>query len=308
VGGGDGGRSPIDHERWYLNDQREFLLRSIEDAEREHDAGDLARDDFDVLMTRDRTRLAEVEAELEALGPDQTTAATAAAAAAAAASASAVEPEAPTRRRLGTWRRVGVVVSCLLILTGAVILVDHALNPAVPGQASSGSITESKAQQIEFQLDEAVTLNNDGEAVPALQLYDKVLSEDPDDPQALAASGWLEWNAGNADRKPLLIDAGRKAETKAIRLAPSFYAGHLYLGLIMFNQDHNAGGAVEQFTKFLSDSLPTGELPSVAGLIAPAYKQANVPLPAKLAAALPVTTTTTTTTTTKPGTPSTSAP
>jgi hypothetical protein len=124
-----------------------------------------------------------------------------------------------------------------------------------------------------------------------------VLSEDPNDPQALAASGWLEWNYGNADRKPLLVQAGRKAEMKAIRLAPTYYPGHLYLGLIIFNQDHNAGGAIEQFTKFIADSPPKAELQSVAGLIAPAYTQANVPLPAKLAAVLPATTTTTTTTT-----------
>ena len=57
-------------ERWYLNDEREFLLRSIDDAERERGAGDLSDADYEVLVARDRTRLAEVEAELAALGPD----------------------------------------------------------------------------------------------------------------------------------------------------------------------------------------------------------------------------------------------
>jgi len=283
--GSDSGRTAEDQERWNLNDQREFLLRSIDDADREHSAGDLAQEDYDVLVLRDRTRLAEVEAELAALGPERS-------------EDVPVAPleEAPRRRRLGNWRRVGVLVSCLLILTGAVILVNHALNPALPGQVSSGSITDSKVQQIALELEEAVVLNNDGEAVPALQLYYKVLSEDPDDPVALAASGWLEWNYGNADRKPILVRAGRQAEMKAIRVAPTYFAGHLYLGLILFNQDHNASGAVEQFTKFLADNPSKKELTSVAALVVPAYTQAKVPLPAPLAAAVPTTTTPTTTT------------
>ena len=45
-------------------------MRSIDDAEREHDAGDLSEADYDVLVARDRSRLAEVEAELAALGPE----------------------------------------------------------------------------------------------------------------------------------------------------------------------------------------------------------------------------------------------
>ena len=53
-------------------------------------------------------------------------------------------------------------------------------------------------QLIEQQLSAADVLNNNGQAVQALQLYDKVLSEDPTDPDALAASGWLEWNYGTA--------------------------------------------------------------------------------------------------------------
>ena len=150
----------------------------------------------------------------------------------------------------------------LLIVAGAVILVDHALSPALPGQAPSGSITESKEQLIEEQLAEAVLLNNEGKAVPALQLYNKVLAEDPDDPVALAASGWLEWNYGSAGKSPAIIAAGRKAEEKAMRLAPTYWAGQLFLGLILFNQDHNATGAVGEFTNFLADSPPKEDVAS----------------------------------------------
>jgi hypothetical protein len=291
--GGDGGGTADEQDRWFLNDQREFLLRSIDDAEREYDAGDLAKADFDVLIVRDRTRLAEVDAELAALGPERSEGAIPIA-----------EPEvAPVRRRYSNWRRAGMVVACLFIAAGALILVDHALNPAAPGQPSSGSTPESKTELIAAQLAEAVILNDDGEGVPALQLYQKVLSEDPGDPVALAASGWLEWNYGNAARSGTVMSAGRSAEQKAIRLAPTYYAGHLFLGLIIFNQDHDATGAIGQFTKFLADSPPTVEVTSFAAQVIPAYTQAKMSIPAQLAAALATTTPTSTTTA-----PSTSTP
>ena len=59
---------PAADERWYLTDEREFLRRSLEDADREHEAGDLSDEDHAVLVARDTARLAEVEAELAALG------------------------------------------------------------------------------------------------------------------------------------------------------------------------------------------------------------------------------------------------
>jgi tetratricopeptide (TPR) repeat protein len=275
---------PSEDERWYLDDEREFLIRSLDDAGREHDAGDLTDDDFAVLTTRDRRRLAEVERELAALGVDL------------AALEVAGHPDSgggPVKDgqvgdgQLGPWsgwRRIGIIAACFLVLAGVVILVVHAVTPRLPGQATSGSITASKQQLIEQQLAGALSLNNAGNAVGALKLYDKVLAEDPDDPQALAASGFIDWNYGSAGGSTSLESAGRKAEEKAIRAAPTFYAGHLFLGLILFNQDHNAAAAVKQFNLFLSDSSPTGEVASVASLIRGAYTQAGVAVPAALAA------------------------
>jgi tetratricopeptide (TPR) repeat protein len=292
--GGGAGQADREQERWFLNDQRDFLLRSIDDAAREHDAGDLATADYDVLRRRDETRLAEVEADLAALGP-------------VTADPAVPEPEpgpVVPRSRRSTWRLVGIVATSLLILLGAGILVNHAVNPALPGQAVSGSITQSKEQQIEGELQQAAILNNNGNAAGALQLYDRILADDPDDPVALAASGWVEWNVGEKARSATLMKSGRRNEQKAIRLAPTYYAGHLFYGLILFNQDDNTTGAITQFTKLLAESPPKAELASVAPLVASAYNAAKVPLPAALSAAIPTTTTTTAT----PTTPTTSAP
>jgi tetratricopeptide (TPR) repeat protein len=269
-------------ERWYLDDEREFLLRSIDDAARERDAGDLSDSDYDVLVLRDRSRLAEVEAELAALGPELP------------ADAVPDSPDVPPRRRYGRWRRIGIVVACGFIVAGAVILVDHALSPALPGQAPSGTVTLTKAQQIEDQLAAAALLAQDGEAQQALVLYNKVLIEDPDDPDALAAGGWLEWNAGVTGKSAAVEQAGRQSEEKAVRVAPGFYGGHLYLGLILLDQDDNASGAITQFTAFLKDGPSTTEVKNFASQIAPAWTQMHEPLPASLAAVATSTSTTTT--------------
>jgi hypothetical protein len=276
-----------DDDRWYLNDEREFLHRSLDDARREHEAGDLTDEDFEVLSARDHKRLSDVEAELAALGPAHhdpvddadTETDTERADAAEGAEASAR----PLTRRMA-FRRVGIIAAVFLIIAGAVILVDHAINPRLPGQASSGGITQTKQQLIEQQLSEALTLNNGGKVDQALSLYAKVLGEDPDDPQALAATGWLEWNYGTAGDSPTLEASGRKNEEKAVRVAPSFYGGHLFLGLIELNQDHNATGAVAQFNDFLVDNPPPGQITADASLLRVAYTEAGVPVPALLAA------------------------
>jgi tetratricopeptide (TPR) repeat protein len=268
-----GARAPGDDARWFLNDQREFLIRSIADAEAEHDAGDLTEEDFALLVARDRGTLAEVEAALGelALLPEEAESPAGTSPAAAAASA-------PRSH----WRLVGILASCALILVGVLILVDHALSNRLPGQAVSGGITQTRAQLIEQQLAQASTLYNGGQTTEALSLYEKVLTEDPTDPTALAQSGWLEWNAGASDKQPSLEALGRKVEQRTIRVAPTFYGGHLYLGLILLYQDNNPKGAVVQFDKFLNEVPPAALVQAVAPKIRDAYTAVGLPVPAEL--------------------------
>ncbi len=263
-------RSP-DDERWYLTDEREFLRRSLADADREHAAGDLSDEDHAVLVGRDRSRLAEVETELAAL--------------VAPASSASADPERPPaaqaeRSPLPLWRRVGIVGACLLIAAGAVILVTHFVQARQPGQASSGSVSLSQAQLIEQQLQQAAVLNDKGSTKAALELYDKVLSEDPSNPAALAYAGFLQWNVGSTAHVASLVRIGRAEIETSVRDSPTYYQGHLFYGLVLENQDHDHAAAVAQFNDFLADDPPAAEVPQAAPLVAPAYEGAGVPLPA----------------------------
>jgi hypothetical protein len=277
------GEHPVENrndERWFLSDQREFLLRSLEDAAREHEAGDLSEEDHAVLVARDSARLAEVEAELAALGPapesvrrpptdggDEAT-----------ESGGAAE-EAATRAPMARWRKLAIVGCCLLIVLGAGLLVSHFGQPAQPGQPLTGTIAQSQQQLIEQQLDEALQANNRGDVGTALNLYDKVLSEDPSDPNALAYGGYLEWNIGSTSHVANLVKIGRAEIEKAVADAPSNPEAHLFDGLVLANQDHDYAGAVEQFNDYLADGAPVAQTPKVSADVALSYKAVGQPLP-----------------------------
>ena len=200
---------------------------------------------------------------------------------------------------MARWRKVGIVVSCLLIAFGVVILVVHFVQSRQPGQASSGGITVSQAQQIEQQLAQAASLASAGGTKndqAALVIYNNVLSTDPANPAALAGAGWLMWNLGESSHLAGYIEDGRSEVARAVRVAPTYYQGHLFLGLILANQDHDNAAAVVQFDEFLADNPPADELPVVAPDVDPSYLAVGKPVPAALAASA-------TTTTTKPSTP-----
>ena len=233
----------------------------------------------------DRARLAEVEGALAALD--------AATPARASPPTGAPRSERATSERIpmAWWRRIGIVAACLLIAFGAVLLVVHFVQARQPGQASSGSVTVSQAQLIEQQLQHADTLNQQGSTKAALELYDKVLSEDPSNPAALAYAGFLQWNVGTTAHVASLVRIGRAEIETAIKDAPSYYQAHLFDGLVLENQDHNHAAAVAQFNDFLHDAPPTAELSEAAPLVSGAYTAAGVALPAAFSSATSTTTT-----------------
>lgn len=260
-------------DRWFLADEREFLLRSLNDADLEHAAGDLSDEDFAVLVTRDRARLAEVEAELAAVEPAEP-------AQTVRAVGVAEDGSEATRPPMVWWRKLGIVVSCLFILVGAALLVSHFIQPAQPGQPVTGTVSTSQEQLIEQQDAEALQDNSAGETGTALNLYDKVLSEDPSDPAALGQGGFLEWNLGTQNHVADLVKIGTAEIAKAVKVAPDFYLWHLFEGEVLADQDHDPAAAVIQFNEYLADGPPAGEAPKVAADAAPAYKALGLPLPA----------------------------
>ena len=283
--------SPVSSDRWRLEDEREFLVRSLDDAELEHRAGDLSTDDFEALRRRDRSRLEEVEASLAALEPatgieqaGTEQARTGQAVGARSIADAAGSPAAPPRRRRRWWL---VVVGVGAIAAGAVLLVLRLLAPQLPGQSISGSVDLNASQRIEQELAQATVLANEGTKASitrALAVYQQVLADEPNQPQALAEMGWLEWQAGAADDKPSLVIEGKAMVQRSLKVKPYDYAARFFLGTILLKQG-DAAGAVVQYRAFLAEGPPAREVTTAAPLVRQAFTAARLPLPPGVPAA-----------------------
>jgi tetratricopeptide (TPR) repeat protein len=142
-------------------DQREFLLRSLEDLEREHDAGDLD------------------DADYRALKDDYT-----------ARAAAVLRAERSSPVRSGRGRRGLVALAAVLAFAAvAGVFVAQASGRRDPGDTVTGDITQS----ITEKLNEAGQCFATGDADCAIELYDEVLDEQPANAEALTYKGWAQY-------------------------------------------------------------------------------------------------------------------
>jgi len=269
----DKSEDSTDEARWRLEDQRDFLVRSLADLGAEHDAGDIEQRDFDALRRRDEERLAAVEAELADL--------------ARRVAAASKEPDPAARRvpRARSRRRPRwlAVVAVVALCAGTTLLVVKLASPRLPGQPITGSAAQNLAQTVQTQLAQATVLVNAGTATSlnqALALYERVLQEDPNQPQALAETGWLEWEAGYSQGRVDLEKAGRALVQRSLKVQPNDFGAHEQLGTIDLEQSHDASSAVTQYRAFLAEHPPKAQIAAAAHLIGEAFAEAGQPLPA----------------------------
>ncbi len=166
-------------ERAELEEQRDFLLASLDDLDREHDAGDL--DDTDHRALRD-DYTARAAAVLRALDDERQ------------ATSVAGHAEAPRR---GVGRRVAVVLAVVAFAALAGVLVAQTSGTRKPGESASGAgaIPQTAATQAQacIALTEAALRSEQDlptKGVDALRCYDKVLQSAPGNPVAHAYRGW----------------------------------------------------------------------------------------------------------------------
>jgi cytochrome c-type biogenesis protein CcmH len=306
-GGGGGGGADDGLTPGMAEERRNFLVRSLADADAEYLAGDLSDQDYLALRQRDMVRLAALDARAPATAGSGGTAtlatagsggtatlATAGASlavedrvddgAAAGEDAEADDAPAPTaRRRLrrSTWF---LVIGCACLAAALIVAVVSFASNRAPGQSITGTFAQSPTQQIEETLAQAATDENQGEAGQAAQLYQSVLDKHPDNEVALAQLGWLEYQTGEQGNSASLIADARAKLDRSVALDPGDYAARLYLGTLLLQRDGNAAGAVAQYQRFLADSPPAALLAQAAPEIRAAYTQAGEPVPASVPA------------------------
>jgi len=212
-----------------LRDEIALREASLADARRELDAGDLSREDYEAIATRERAAIEHLRTGLDDLARES------------------VAPVAPRRRRK-RWLVVSLV--CFALAVGAVLW--SAVAPRQAGNSITGSLALGHAQQIQQLLSEAEADTASGNVVTALYAYQRVLALDPNNVAALTQTGWLDFSAGSSDKNTAAIKVGIGYLQKAIALAPRDPAPRLYYAIVADSIPGNQSVAMNQFRAFLA--------------------------------------------------------
>jgi tetratricopeptide (TPR) repeat protein len=223
-----------------VTDRTEFLLRSIDDLDAEHAAGDLSDEDYADLKSRYQA----------ALGRETV-------------------PTAGTESHPRRGRAVAAVLAVVLLASLAGLLVAQKSGERVAGRPSSGSIDEGTSDK----LARAQQLVSQGKVLDAVKQYDSVLKEDPKNPVALAERGWVIRNAG-------LVDDGLKYVDRAIAADPSYPEAHFFKAMILWRDKSDPAAAVAEFRLFLANTASSDAAAQVQPLLDQALAEAEGRAPA----------------------------
>ncbi len=206
-----------------LEEERKFLLRSLDDLEREHDAGDIDEADYQTLKDDYTRRAVTVLRAIEA----------------------GRASFAPQSRRPARTAIVIAAVALVAVLGG--VVMARAAGLRLPGQSASGNISQNSNDL----LVEARGLLAAGKAVDAIKIYDQVLQLQPDNPEALAYRGWLLYQTGDPD----LVGEGKQLIADAVAADPQYPDAHFFLGFAK-REDGDLQGALTEWDAYLALDPP----------------------------------------------------
>lgn len=195
-------------ERAALEEERRFLLRSLADLEREHDAGDVSDEDHAVLRDGYTARAAVVLRAIEQDAVARTTA--------------------PKRR----WSVTAAwVVAVVLLASAAGWLVARSYGQRTPGQSITGG---QPVDEVTAKLAEARSAFMTSPTT-ALVLYQDVLALEPDNPEARTYLGWLLAQSSQSiegDAKTAALDAAVQLLSEVTTDTPNYTDAHCFLAVV----------------------------------------------------------------------------
>ncbi len=199
-----------------LEEERDFLLRSLDDLDAEHSAGDL--DDADHAALRDdyTVRAAAVIRSIEDHQSEL--------------SAKRAEHASPTRR--WAWI-IGTAAGAVL----AGILLAQTAGERGVGDSLTGALPESIRDQV-LQCQQLGTQGGEG-LQESLSCFDAVLDQDPNNVEALTYRAWYlslvavsANDQGFDDSAAELYDAAAAQLDRAIEVDPSFPDAHAFRAVV----------------------------------------------------------------------------
>jgi tetratricopeptide (TPR) repeat protein len=184
-----------------LEEERDFLLRSLDDLERELAAGDVDEHDYRALKDDYTARAARTIRAIES---------------------HRARVRAARTRGTRSWRRlVGTVAAVAAFAVLAGVLVAQASGRREADDPLTGEIR----QTTRAQLAEALGLAGEGRYDEAIAVYDDLLDEQPDNVEALTYRGWAQFLSGDS--------AGIESLIAATEADPEYPDTHAFLAIIL---------------------------------------------------------------------------
>jgi Tetratricopeptide repeat len=275
----------LDGDRTALAEERDFLLRSLRDLEAEFLAGDIGEVDYQNLRDDYTARAAAVLRTLA----DEPSGFPNGATGHRGADGRARQP---VERSRGRWRTSAIVGGILLVGVLAAWAVTASSGSRLANQPITGTLAGPKATSgssgqgggsaagLDPRLLQAGQLVQKGKLADALKLYDQILKDRPNDPQALASEGWLIAQAGMSAGRADLVDQGLAKLQAAEKADPTYPTAHFFRGTLLLQAKADPAGAVTELRMYLGMVDPASpEVPQVEQLLRTALAAAgpNVP-------------------------------
>lgn len=181
-----------------LEEQRDFLLRSLQDLEDERAAGDMEQDDYAALSEDYTARAAGVIRAIET-------------------HRARVANPAP---RTGRRKLLVAVAGVVLCAIGAGVLVAQSSGR----RSASDQVTGDIRATTRDQLDDAGAHLAAGRYDEAMGTYDEILATQPEHVEAMTYRGWAQVLSGD-------VSDGIIALTEASRVDPDYADAHAFLAV-----------------------------------------------------------------------------
>lgn len=197
---------PDGDERAALEEERDFLLASLDDLERERAAGDVDDHDYRTLKADYTARAAAVLRALDRDDDDHP-----------GDDAPTPAPASADRRPASSrGRRIATIAGIALVAVLAGVLVAQA-----SGRRGSGSLTGLDVTAASTRIGECQALEQSGDPEAGLACYDEVLDAVPANVEALTFRGWLQVREFDVEDGLADLDA-------AVQLAPESTAPYIF--------------------------------------------------------------------------------
>lgn len=213
-----------------LEEERRFLLRSLDDLDREYEAGDVGEDDYCVLRDGYTSRAAAVIREIEA-GREVV-----------------VVPRRPVR-----WGRVAAIT---LAVVGLGVLAGWLVAYYSGQEVPDGEVTTADDDRVAQLLAEA----RQSTPLDAIKVYGAVLDIDPGNVEALTYSGWsariVAIQQGEGAGREALLDAAYDKLRQAAETDRTYPDAQCFLAIMTFRDLGRAADAKQYLERCEASNPP----------------------------------------------------